>query len=115
MPDPQFDSPQCSRQWETRAGNRRSSSYCRGHGDCRVRAQGPIGLITFNRPQTRNAFDAAMAEASGGAVVELENEPELRPAVPQTTVTEALQVHQVMRLAGLTDRLRFTGRSRARG
>jgi enoyl-CoA hydratase len=50
--------------------------------------RGPVGVITLNRPEIRNAFDSAMAKALGAAIDELEADRELRVGVLQATITE---------------------------
>jgi enoyl-CoA hydratase/carnithine racemase len=50
--------------------------------------RGPIALITLNRPQIRNAFDAPMAQALGAAVDDLEHDETLRVGILRATVTE---------------------------
>ncbi|WP_329410329.1 enoyl-CoA hydratase-related protein [Nocardia vinacea] len=50
--------------------------------------RGRIGIITLNRPETRNAFDSQMAKALGAAVDELEADAALRVGILSATVTE---------------------------
>lgn len=42
---------------------------------------GHVALITFNRPEARNAINAAMSIAVGEAIAELERDPDLRVGV----------------------------------
>ena len=46
-----------------------------------VERLGSVALITFNRPQARNAVNAAMSTAVGEAIAELERDPDLRVGV----------------------------------
>jgi enoyl-CoA hydratase len=50
--------------------------------------RGPIGVITLNRPEIRNAVDFPMAQALGAAIDTLEQDPDLRVGILQATVTE---------------------------
>src|SRR5688572_27252883 len=44
-------------------------------------ARGPVLLITINRPERRNAFDFATADAMSRAIDAFEEDPDLRVAV----------------------------------
>jgi enoyl-CoA hydratase len=50
--------------------------------------RGAVGIITLNRPETRNAIDSAMAQALGGAIDDLEGDPGLRAGVLRAATTE---------------------------
>jgi enoyl-CoA hydratase len=50
--------------------------------------RGAVAVITLNRPETRNAFDAEMAQALGSVIDELESDAELKAGVLQATITE---------------------------
>jgi enoyl-CoA hydratase len=57
------------------------------HGHLGGRRDG-IAVITLNRPEVRNAFDADMAQALGSAIDELEGDPDLRVGILRATITE---------------------------
>ena len=50
--------------------------------------RGHVAVITLNRPEARNAINPEMARAIGGAVDQLEDDPDLRVGVLAATVTE---------------------------
>jgi enoyl-CoA hydratase len=50
--------------------------------------QGPVLVITLNRPQARNAVNAPMAAELGAAIDRLEGDPELRVGILRAEVTE---------------------------
>lgn len=49
--------------------------------DALVERRGHVLLITINRPAARNAINAAVSAIVGGALVEAENDPEIRVVV----------------------------------
>ena len=53
-----------------------------------VERRGAVGIITLNRPETRNAIDFEMAQALGAAVEAVERDPDLRVGILRATITE---------------------------
>jgi len=74
-----------------------------------VERSGPVITITLNRPEVRNAINAAMAQEVGRAIDELEADADLRVAILRGNVTEPNPVfcagHDLKKLNALRQKM----------